>query len=183
MPPARFITLLALSCTLAATACRQRIAVQGGDRPGVVTQDEPATPPATAPAAPDTASLDPSTAVRGGSGPWPAGARTIESNDGTFHLTYKLSPTGVPPMNEPFEIEVAAVAFGADGAGEAQLAVDAGMPEHGHGMNVEPTVKTLGGNRFRVENMVFHMSGRWELYFDVTRDGITSRAQDEITLE
>lgn len=183
MPLARFITLLALSFTLMASACRQRIAVQSGDRPGVVTQVEPATPPATAPAAPDTSALDPMANTNPVSGPLRDGARMIESNDGTFHLTYRLSPTDVPPINEPFEIEVAAVAFGADGADEAQLAVDAGMPEHGHGMNVEPTVTPLGGNRFRVENMVFHMSGRWELYFDVTRDGITSRAQDEITLE
>ena len=31
--------------------------------------------------------------------------------------------------------------------------------------------------------MLFHMAGRWEIYFDITRGGITSRAQDEITLE
>ncbi len=57
------------------------------------------------------------------------------------------------------------------------------MPEHGHGMNVEPKVTALGKGRFSVEGMLLHMSGRWELYFDITRDGVTSRAQDEITLE
>jgi len=29
----------------------------------------------------------------------------------------------------------------------------------------------------------FHMPGRWELYFDVTRDGVLERAQIDLELE
>lgn len=50
------------------------------------------------------------------------------------------------------------------------VAVDAQMPEHRHGMNYRPTVVSLGDGRFRVDGMIFHMPGRWELSLDV-RDG------------
>ena len=45
--------------------------------------------------------------------------------------------------------------------------VDATMPEHKHGMNYAPTVQARGDGRFRVEGMLFHMPGNWEVSFDV----------------
>ena len=89
----------------------------------------------------------------------------------------------VPPMNEPYSIQLRVKSNDDSPLGDVAVTVDAGMPEHGHGMNVEPAVTSVGGNTFRIDNMMFHMSGRWEVYFDITRDGLTSRAQDEITLE
>ena len=62
------------------------------------------------------------------------------------------------------------------------LAVDAAMPEHEHGMNTQPQVERAG-DRFVVRGMMFHMSGYWEMYFDVEHEGVTERAQYEITLE
>mgnify|MGYP006267439823 CR=1 FL=1 len=50
------------------------------------------------------------------------------------------------------------------------VAVDAQMPEHKHGMNYRPTIVSLGEGRYRVDGMVFHMPGRWEINIDV-RDG------------
>jgi hypothetical protein len=114
----------------------------------------------------------------------PSGSRlAIKSNDGRFGVNYVALPIGDVPLNEPFQIVVVVVPLASAGSGELALAVDAAMPEHGHGMNVEPKVTALGKGRFSVEGMLLHMSGRWELYFDITRDGVTSRAQDEITLE
>lgn len=45
--------------------------------------------------------------------------------------------------------------------------VEATMPEHKHGMNYAPTIKAQGEGRFRVEGMLFHMPGSWEVAFDV----------------
>jgi hypothetical protein len=104
------------------------------------------------------------------------------SNDGTIRVAYGFE-TWPPPLNEPFAMELRAESIDGAAMGNVAVTADAGMPEHGHGMNVEPTVTVLGGDVFRVENMLFHMPGRWEIYFDVTREGVTSRAQDEITLE
>ena len=55
------------------------------------------------------------------------------------------------------------------------LAVDAVMPEHRHGMNYRPTVTVLGPGRYRVEGLLFHMPGRWDLLFDVDSGTGTER--------
>ena len=51
--------------------------------------------------------------------------------------------------------------------------VDAGMPMHGHGMNYRPTMTRLDDNRVRVEGMLFHMPGSWEITTEI-RDGDTA---------
>jgi hypothetical protein len=60
--------------------------------------------------------------------------------------------------------------------------VDAQMPEHRHGMNYRPSVKPQGGGRWRVEGLMFHMPGRWELQFDVQAAGRTERLLDSVAL-
>jgi hypothetical protein len=62
------------------------------------------------------------------------------------------------------------------------LRVDAVMPEHRHGMNYRPSVKALGPGRWRVEGLLFHMPGRWELRLDVQSAGRTDRLLDTIVL-
>lgn len=49
--------------------------------------------------------------------------------------------------------------------------VDASMPEHRHGMNYRPSLKPLGGGRWRAEGLLWHMSGRWELRLDLKHQG------------
>jgi hypothetical protein len=63
------------------------------------------------------------------------------------------------------------------------LRVDAQMPEHRHGMNYRPTVAATGAGRYRAEGMLFHMPGRWQLLFDVERDGRTERLATDIVLQ
>jgi hypothetical protein len=59
---------------------------------------------------------------------------------------------------------------------------DATMPEHRHGMNYRPSVKRLGDGRWRVEGLMFHMPGRWELRLDVQAGGATEQLLDTISL-
>lgn len=52
----------------------------------------------------------------------------------------------------------------------ATIAVDGGMPRHGHGLPTAPAVtRTLGDGRFLVEGMKFNMPGWWEI--ELTIDG------------
>jgi hypothetical protein len=45
-----------------------------------------------------------------------------------------------------------------------QLAVDGGMPQHGHGLPTKPRVtKNLGDGRYQIEGLKFNMGGWWEL--------------------
>jgi hypothetical protein len=59
---------------------------------------------------------------------------------------------------------------------------DATMPEHRHSMNYRPSVKPLGGGRWRAEGLMFHMPGRWELRLDVQATGRTEALIDTIVV-
>ena len=92
---------------------------------------------------------------------------------GTKHsLAWRTLPARVV-VGEPFAVEFA-VCPPASG-----VTANAHMPEHRHGMNYKPTLKVLGGGRFRAEGWVFHMPGRWEFFFDVNGE----RLADSLRLE
>lgn len=56
----------------------------------------------------------------------------------------------------------------------AALAIDGGMPQHGHGLPTKPRVtKELGQGRYRVEGMKFNMPGWWEIEVEI--DGPAGR--------
>ncbi|MGH7307367.1 MAG: hypothetical protein ACREK6_01595 [Candidatus Rokuibacteriota bacterium] len=63
------------------------------------------------------------------------------------------------------------------------LRVDAQMPEHRHGMNYRARVLAAGDGRYVAEGLLFHMPGRWQLLFDVERDGRTERLATDVVLE
>ena len=106
---------------------------------------------------------------------------TLVSNDGTYRVSYELVP-GELEVRELFELRVV-VTPTSEARGALELAVDARMPEHGHGMNREPRVVVEDDGAFTVTNMLFHMPGLWELYFDVTEGALTERAQVSLELE
>lgn len=58
----------------------------------------------------------------------------------------------------------------ADGApvDSADVAVDGGMPQHGHGLPTRPRItRALGNGDHLVEGMKFNMGGWWEVKFPV----------------
>lgn len=70
------------------------------------------------------------------------------------------------PQARPFALSVRLCPADAE-----LLAVDATMPAHRHGMNYRPSLKPQGGGRWRVEGLLWHMSGAWELRLDVRQGG------------
>jgi hypothetical protein len=51
---------------------------------------------------------------------------------------------------------------------EAKVAVDGGMPQHGHGLPTKPRVtRELGNGDYLVEGMKFNMGGWWVVKFRV----------------
>ena len=62
------------------------------------------------------------------------------------------------------------------------LRIDAHMPEHRHGMNYAPQLKSIGAGRWRAEGLMFHMPGRWEFVFEIRAAGKTDRLAHPITL-
>jgi DNA-binding beta-propeller fold protein YncE len=104
--------------------------------------------------------------------------RTLCSNGGGYGLDVVSVPRPIP-MGELFDIEVVVREGCRSGAtaGKIVLEADAVMPGHGHGMNTHPRISPLGEGRFLVSGLRLHMPGRWELHFDILRDGVTERAQ------
>lgn len=50
----------------------------------------------------------------------------------------------------------------------ARIAIDGGMPEHGHGLPTEPRVtRGLGAGVYQVDGLKFNMGGWWELRFRI----------------
>ena len=55
----------------------------------------------------------------------------------------------------------------------ATIAVDGGMPRHGHGLPTKPRVtRPLGAGDYAVEGMKFNMGGWWVVKFRVAADGL-----------
>ena len=86
------------------------------------------------------------------------------------------------PMANYFALDVQLC--GKDGSVNAQLIkVDASMPEHRHGMNYRPVITALGGSRFRVDGMMFHMAGHWQLAFEVQAGKETTRLSHDLQID
>jgi len=90
---------------------------------------------------------------------------------------------------EPLRIEVGQpfsllfnVCAKSGGPGEL-LAVDAQMPDHKHGMNYRPTIVPGGDGRYRVDGLVFHMPGHWELSIDVRAGEESERLTHDFILK
>ncbi|WP_170560647.1 hypothetical protein [Ruegeria atlantica] len=83
------------------------------------------------------------------------------------------------PLAQPFSVLVSICSETAVG----QMGVDAIMPAHRHGLNYTPKVTALGGGAFRVDDMLFHMPGLWELQVNVDINGQSIFYSSEITLK
>ncbi|MFN7978566.1 MAG: FixH family protein [Vicinamibacterales bacterium] len=52
---------------------------------------------------------------------------------------------------------------------DAAIAIDGGMPEHGHGLPTRPRMtRALGDGRYELEGVRFNMSGWWEFRLAIT---------------
>ncbi len=143
----------------------------GGPTPATPARAPAAAPPRDVPIAVAPASIT-----------W----HTLVSADQGFTVRWTTEPEPIP-VSDLFSMVVqlfadAACAVPLDAPPES-LQVDGEMPHHGHGMNVRAKVERTGPGTYRVVGMLFHMPGRWELSFDVTRDGVLERAQTTVEVE
>ena len=95
-------------------------------------------------------------------------------------VAFALRPA--PAVGRHFGIDVV-VCPRAGSSMPLAMRVDADMPAHRHGMNYRPTVQVLGGGRYRVEGLLFHMAGAWRLMFELSADGRIDRLTHDLTLE
>lgn len=84
---------------------------------------------------------------------------------GVVRVGWSSSPAEIK-VGEPFELQV-----GVCPSGASLRQVQANMPLHRHGMNYRPTIHPLGQGRWRVQGLVWHMSGLWQLVISVALPG------------
>ena len=106
------------------------------------------------------------------------GAESAES--ARYVVVYRAKPAPIA-VSQHFALEIAVCAKQGAPAPDA-LAVDARMPEHGHGMNYKAAVRSLGSGRFQADGLMFHMPGRWQFAFDLRSGGNSERALRDYTL-
>jgi hypothetical protein len=98
-----------------------------------------------------------------------------------YTIAYKTAPSTIK-AGEHFAVDFTVCPIG-KAPMPRTLRVDASMPEHRHGMNYKTTVTARGPGRYRAEGLLFHMSGRWQIAFDVVTSGKTERMTSDVVLE
>ncbi|MEZ5739740.1 MAG: hypothetical protein R3E68_09990 [Burkholderiaceae bacterium] len=101
----------------------------------------------------------------------PASACPLTESDGTLLTGETVTaawqlPGGPVRMSTPFSLIVRACPADSDLVG-----VDATMPAHRHGMNYAPSITELEPGRWRVDGLLWHMAGQWELTLDLRPGG------------
>lgn len=100
--------------------------------------------------------------------------------DDRHMIAFRPDPLRIE-VGMPFALLVNACTKGGDPA--ELVGVEATMPEHKHGMNYAPTIVGSGNGRYRVEGLLFHMPGSWEIAFDVRSRGEIQRLTHDIVLK
>jgi hypothetical protein len=97
----------------------------------------------------------------------PARRATVTSEAGLYRVT--LAPEdGRIPLGQIHAWVVSIATPSGEPVEPTRLAFDGGMPQHGHGFVTAPRVtRSLGGGRFRIEGVKFHMGGEWTLRVEV----------------
>jgi hypothetical protein len=113
-----------------------------------------------------------------------AGTHELATHVGSYALRWRSTPEMLP-LAQNFALDVWVFAASAPDVPltDVTLDVDAGMPQHGHGLARRPRIARVGPGHWRAEGLRFHMPGRWELFFDVTRGARLERAQTSVVLE
>ena len=96
---------------------------------------------------------------------------------GRYHVA--LSPPAAPPaVNQLHSWTVSVTDAAGSPVTGARLAVDGGMPQHGHGLPTRPRVtREIERGTYLVEGMKFSMPGWWDIRFDIQ----SAQGEDKVT--
>lgn len=90
---------------------------------------------------------------------------SLPSDDGLFQVSWSSDPANVP-LNQIHAWTLHIETSDGQPVEDANILVDGGMPQHGHGLPTNPQVtEYLGNGDYLVEGMRFQMTGFWEVRF------------------
>ena len=93
-------------------------------------------------------------------------SRTRESAGGAYRATIIPAGDSIPQgrlHSWTLHLETAAGVP----VDSAQVAVDGGMPQHGHGLPTRPRARAVGRGDYAIDGMKFNMGGWWVVKFRV----------------
>ncbi len=100
----------------------------------------------------------------------PAGWTAMETeNDSDYSVLAKL-PQQPIQTGKQFSVDVMICGKSKDGD---QIAIDANMPAHKHGMNYLPEVAAIDAEIHRASGLFFHMPGQWQITADLKGEKTT----------
>jgi hypothetical protein len=105
------------------------------------------------------------------------------SDNGLFRVSW-TSDASEPPINQIHTWTIHVETADGQPVEEAEIGVNGGMPQHGHGLPTSPQVtQNLGNGDYLVEGMKFQMPGWWEVRFNIAAGGQTDTITFNLTLE
>lgn len=108
---------------------------------------------------------------------------TLLSDAGLFRVSYS-SDSSPLPLNQIHSWTIHIETADGQPVEGAEILVDGGMPQHGHGLPTQPEVtEDLGNGDYRVEGMKFQMLGFWEVKFNINADGQSDNVTFNLILE
>ena len=91
----------------------------------------------------------------------------------SYYVSYETTPETIP-FNEEFSVLVSVFETEEmlNQLTDITVDVDATMPAHGHGMNIEPIMTGPNDGIFQADGLLWHMEGEWELVLSTVAHGI-----------
>jgi hypothetical protein len=108
---------------------------------------------------------------------------SVLTNQGLFRISYTSESTPLP-LNQIHTWTIHVETADGQPVDDAEITVDGGMPQHGHGLPTNPQVtQNLGGGDYLVEGMKFQMLGWWEVRFNISANGQSDTVTFNLILE
>jgi len=108
------------------------------------------------------------------------GFRRLKTADA--EIAYRWDPAELK-VGQFFAAEVVACRTAGGPEPVGQIAIDATMPAHGHGMNYRPKAERVETGHHRFSGLMLHMPGTWHITFDLIQGGKRFRLTHEVKLE
>ncbi len=105
------------------------------------------------------------------------------TEQGLFRVSY-TSDKNPLPLNQIHSWKLHIETADGQPVDNAQISVDGGMPQHGHGLPTRPQItENLGGGDYRMEGVRFQMLGWWEVRLTINANGQSDSITFNIILE
>ena len=107
--------------------------------------------------------------------------REVLSESGLYRVSYTPLPDPIPPVDLfAMELRVVDASTGLWQEDIEIVGLEVSMPEHNHGMNVEPLLTDRGEGIWEASPLKFHMTGSWTIVVEMDSDNGMDQAGFEV---